>query len=88
MALTLTKRVTTTWDGPTPSDPTYVTARDDLVARMISENKTDGLWTGNDDGSVGSRCFIAQASAEEFLTAIIAANGANRNLLSSEITDI
>jgi hypothetical protein len=90
MALVLTKKVTTAWDGPISVDPAFITARDNFINQLIAEGKTDGQWwAGNEDSTTGYRHFIDIESAQEFVRGIVEISApTNRVLLSSSITDI
>ena len=86
--LTLTKLVKLEWDVDRSEQMLY--AGEEIAATFVAQGKTDGTWTKNESVDFGgTRAFIDQAAAEEFISAMSAAGAANgRILLSSSITDI
>jgi hypothetical protein len=85
MALILTKKITVVWDTPSSTDPERIAVRDALIDRLVDEGKTNGLWQG--DATTTTRSFVDQASAEEWLAAVIA-NNPDRTLLSQTVVDL
>ena len=85
---TLTKLVKFSWETIKPDEMTA--AADAIIATMVSEGKTDGVWAKNLDADFGGQMgFIDQSSAEEYQTSIGALGPIyNRILISSSITDI
>lgn len=86
--LTLTKLAKLEWDHERPETMYY--AADSIVADLMSQKKTDGTWTKNEDTEFGGQmAFVNQAAAEEYIAAVAAVGIAyGRILVNSSITDI
>ena len=83
MAITLTKRLSVTFD--TESTFSHSPDRIAFINKIIAEEKTDGFFNG--DKLSTQRDFVDQAAAEEFLVVLKEWNP-NRNIVSISITDI
>jgi hypothetical protein len=86
--MTLTKLVKLEWNIERSEDM-YLAGKA-INDRFIAEGKTDGVWEKNPDVEFGGQWkLLDQASAEEFIAELAAADLAyGRILVSSSITDL
>jgi hypothetical protein len=85
---TLTKIVKLAWDSEI--SPPMISSADTIVADMVSQLKTDGVWDRNFETPYGGQMnFTDQTAAEEYIARMTAAGAAvGRVLIASSITDI
>jgi len=85
---TLTKLVKLAWDSEVT--PPMLSSADAIVADMVSQEKTDGVWIKNGETAYGGQMnFTDQTAAEEYIARMTAAGAAvGRVLIGSSITDI
>jgi hypothetical protein len=92
MAITLTKKVTSTWtDGNPPQTGTGSISAivGPFIADMVAQNKTDGEYYNETSYTISYRLWTDQPSAQAFADLIeSAAAGLGRTDFSYVITDI
>jgi len=86
MAITLTKKITSTWSHGNPPRPGVIV--DPFIADMVAQEKTDGIYYLVSD-TESYRLWTDQASAQAFADLMVSsAAGVPRTDYSYVITDI